>query len=259
MHTTIDSLVHESGLRNYSIEVKLAFVILSLVVALASQSFVVPLVVAVVMGSLTLTLGGAPPRVYAGWFSPALLFALPPLAIMPFFFGSEGELFSLHIFSYELTATRDGLNLAVLVAGRLLGGVASLYFLAFTTPMLEIFSALERLRLPPVLLELAMLIYRYIFVVLEEAERMFFAMESRGRSQSLKSSAQAFALLAANLFARALARGERLNMALESRGYTGELKVLHKENELPPSALLSLIAFEILLVYLAFLTRGVRI
>jgi len=138
-------------------------------------------------------------------------------------------------------------------------GTASLFFLAFTTPMVNIFAVLERLKIPPLLLEISMLIYRYIFVVLEEAERMLFAMEARGAGMSLKSALNAFALLGANLFIRSFSRGERLNIALESRGYNGSLKVLHEARSIPLLPLTFVIFFEIFLAYLTFVTKGFKL
>lgn len=257
MHSTIDSLAQESRLKDFSAEVKMLFALLSLGIAISSQSFVAPLTIALIMIGVTLGPGGIPLRSYLKWLSPPLLFAIPPLIIMPFFVGGESEIFSFHFLGYSLAAHVEGVNLALLVTGRLLGGVSSLFFLAFTTPMVEIFALLERLRVPPVLLEMALLIYRYIFVVLEEAEKMLLAMKSRGQKGSLSGSLRGFGLLGANLFARALARGERLNTTLESRGYAGRLKMLHRPRRIPLLPLVLVVAFELTMGYLALITRGV--
>ena len=94
-------------------------------------------------------------------------FALTGVIIIAFFSGSGQELFSFKLAGYPLAVTADGLELALLVLSRSLSGMCCLYFLALTTPMIELFAVLRASRLPESLIELSMLIYRYIFVFLD--------------------------------------------------------------------------------------------
>jgi cobalt/nickel transport system permease protein len=70
-----------------------------------------------------------------------------------------------------------------------------------------------------------MLIYRYIFVLLEEAMMVHSAQEMRMGHSSVRHSIGSFAMLASVLFIRAWERGERLMVAMDSRCYSGRMPV----------------------------------
>lgn len=58
-----------------------------------------------------------------------------------------------------------GANGGRLVMARALGAVGCLYFLSLSTPVPELLDALRRARVPEVVGDLAVLIYRYIFIL----------------------------------------------------------------------------------------------
>lgn len=106
-----------------------------------------------------------------------------------------------------------------------LGVVASI-LLAATTPARQLLLGVERLRMPPVMVQIMSFMLRYADVVGAEMARMKVARESRafeGRDlRHLKVVAQS----AGALFIRSYERGERVHLAMLSRGYTGSMPVL---------------------------------
>ena len=105
-------------------------------------------------------------------------------------------------------------------------GFTCLAFLALTTPMTELFSVLEFFKIPKIVLELAMLMYRYIFLFLDEAINMYHAQETRLGYSSLKKSVKSMGMLGSNLFIRTWLKGEQAYIAMESRCYDGSIKTL---------------------------------
>jgi len=70
------------------------------------------------------------------------------------------------------------------------------------------------------------LIYRFIFTLLESMERMRVAQENRLGYVSFRRGLNSAAQLASRLFIETYLRSRRLQVALEGRGYAGDLRVL---------------------------------
>lgn len=109
-----------------------------------------------------------------------------------------------------------------IVAKGTLGVLASIV-LAATTPVTEILTGLERLRVPRVLTAIAGFMVRYLDVIAGEASRMRIARLSRGDDPRWIWQARAVASTAGTMFVRSYERGERVHLAMLSRGYTGTL------------------------------------
>ncbi|MGY1603012.1 cobalt ECF transporter T component CbiQ [Geodermatophilus sp. SYSU D00815] len=95
--------------------------------------------------------------------------------------------------------------------------------LAATTDPRALVRGLERLRLPAVLVQILMFMVRYADVVGGELRRMRVARESRGFRARHLGALRVLGPAAGSLFIRSYERGERVHLAMLSRGYTGRL------------------------------------
>jgi len=109
----------------------------------------------------------------------------------------------------------------ILVKGTI--GVAATSLLGATTTVPELLGALGRLRVPRVIVEIASFMVRYLEVVTNEMRRMRIARLSRGHDPRWIWQARAVATSAGALFIRSFERGERVHLAMLSRGYDGTL------------------------------------
>ena len=110
---------------------------------------------------------------------------------------------------------------ALLVKGTL-GVLASLTLAATTEPRLLLLGV-ERLRMPALIVQIAAFMLRYADVVAEEMRRMRIARASRGFEARDLRDARVLARSLGALFLRSYERGERVHLAMLSRGYTGRL------------------------------------
>jgi cobalt/nickel transport system permease protein len=100
-------------------------------------------------------------------------------------------------------------------------------FLALTTPLVDLVDLFRRWHVPTLLIDLMTVIYRFIFVLLDSFNRMYTAQESRlGYSSSFYRSLVNAGLLGSRLFIDAYQRSRRLQVALASRNFSGDLRVL---------------------------------
>ncbi len=104
-------------------------------------------------------------------------------------------------------------------------GVAASIVLASTTSIPALLGGLERLRVPRTMVAIAGFMVRYGDVVADEVRRMRIARESRLGSGGRLGQVKALATTAGALFVRSYERGERVYLAMESRGYAGSMPV----------------------------------
>lgn len=109
-----------------------------------------------------------------------------------------------------------------LLAKGTLGVLASLTLAATTEPR-DLLLGLQRLRFPDQLVQIMGFMIRYLDVVTSEMQRMRVARESRGFDARSPRHWPVLARSAGALFVRSYERGERVHLAMLSRGYTGSL------------------------------------
>jgi cobalt/nickel transport system permease protein len=102
-------------------------------------------------------------------------------------------------------------------------GVTTSIVLASTTTVADLLRGLERLHVPQVVTAIAGFMVRYLGIVLDEASRMHVARQSRGYEPRWLWQARGVAASAGTLFVRSFERGERVHLAMVSRGYTGTM------------------------------------
>lgn len=161
----------------------------------------------------------------------ALPFALAALTLV---FSRPGEpLFTLPLIGLQLTATAAGFEAFAAVLARSWLSVQAALLLTATTQFTDILRALRALRMPSVLVAILSFAYRYLFVLVDEAQRMLRAREVRAAEGAAGKSGRSIAWRAAvtgqmvgTLFLRSYERSERIYVAMLSRGFDGELRAL---------------------------------
>jgi cobalt/nickel transport system permease protein len=119
--------------------------------------------------------------------------------------------------------SREGLDVLLSVAVKATIGTVSAVLLAATTSVPEIIRGLEAMRVPRLLILVATFMYRYLFVISDELGRMRSALAARAyRPRHLLQIAPLGRMISA-LFLRSYARGERVYLAMQARGFTGEM------------------------------------
>ena len=113
---------------------------------------------------------------------------------------------------------------ALLAKGTL--GVLAALLLAATTEPRDLLTGLTRLRLPRQLVEIMGFMVRYVEVVTGDLRRMSIALASRGFNARSPRQWPVLATCLGALFVRSYERGERVHLAMLSRGYAGSLPVL---------------------------------
>jgi cobalt/nickel transport system permease protein len=169
---------------------------------------------AVLLGVIALS------RVPFGYLLPRLVVEVPFVVfalLMPFIaHGPQVDVLGIGLSEPGLLAAWG------LLAKGTLGVLASLTLAATTEPD-DLLRGLQRLRLPDLLVQIMGFMIRYLDVVTGELRRMLTAMRSRGCDPRSPRHWPALAKALGALFVRSYERGERVHLAMLSRGYTGKL------------------------------------
>ena len=159
-------------------------------------------------------------RVPFGYLLPRLVVELPFVVfavLLPFIaHGPQVDVLGLSLSEPGLLAAWG------LLAKGTLGVLASLTLAATTEPD-DLLRGLQRLRLPDLLVQIMGFMIRYLDVVTGDLKRMLTAMRSRGCDPRSPRHWPALAKALGALFVRSYERGERVHLAMLSRGYTGRL------------------------------------
>lgn len=155
--------------------------------------------------------------------------------VQPLTYGSTVA-FLTPLFSLPIYA--EGLWFGLLVFMRCLAAVAVLNLLILTTSMMAVLGSLEWFKVPSVLLDVAFLMFRYIFVISDEAAKIHNAQRARcgySRSLSYFRRLKNYGTLFGMLLVRSYERAVTVGNAMISRGYKGETKLFAFANRTVPA------------------------
>jgi len=128
------------------------------------------------------------------------------------------EPFALGIALMALLQENGGMVfLAILVKSTLC--LLTVILLSNTTPFASLLQTMKRLGVPRLLVTILALMYRYLFVLIDEAERLNRARASRTFSASRTKKWHMLASLIGQLFVRSTERAERIYAAMTARGW----------------------------------------
>ena len=253
MNNLLDDYALASPLRHHNNWLKLIIVAFGLLVGVSSSSPVTPLFITLSMGFATVFFGKIPLTFYLKLVLLPLGFAAVGSVVILFFFGTGCEVFSLEILGYRLVANAGGVEMAILIVSRTVSGMSCVFFLALSTPMIELFAVVKRLGIPDSVIELAMLMYRYIFLFLDVAISIKYAQTTRLGYTSFRRSVYSIAMLASTLFIRSWEQGEKLYIAMDSRCYDGKFTVFESRRPIrTPEAVLASVYVILAIVLLRF-------
>jgi cobalt/nickel transport system permease protein len=155
------------------------------------------------------------------------------LAALPLIFTKDGDpLGDIDLGLFTLTVSGEGLRQFATIALKSWVSVQAALLLTFTTPFPDIVEALRRLRVPKLMVAIISFMYRYLAVLTDEASRMMRARASRSASidgrpgGSIAWRAKVVGSMVGSLLLRAYERSERIYAAMQSRGFSGELRFL---------------------------------
>ena len=231
MKFDMDYIAHHNALTEFNPYIKLFVTVILLIVTLALDNLYFDVIVFVVMSIVILGIAKISYKSYLKFLTIPMAFLVITCLFLLFFFGSGNVIYETGI--WGIVVTDDSWHYAVYTFMRVMGCLPCLGFLALTTPIAKVLNCLRNLKVPVVMIEIALLMYNAIFIFLNEIDTMQKAQDTRLGYNSYWTSFKSLGALASTIFLRSLDKSETLQHSLDSRGYTGELPVYEprkKEN-----------------------------
>jgi cobalt/nickel transport system permease protein len=126
-------------------------------------------------------------------------------------------------YGFTLAISREGLIQGALRASLIVSGALLILILPLTTPMHQMVSSLAWFRVPALFLDIFVFLFRYLFLLAEEANRIYEAQRVRlGYSGGWRRSLRSLQTLGGMLFLRAFDRAENVYQSMQTRGYGGQ-------------------------------------
>ncbi|MFA4850569.1 MAG: cobalt ECF transporter T component CbiQ [Methanoregula sp.] len=223
----LEDIAQKNGLREVNAYVKLAAGLGAILLCLVSTGYIAPLFIAVVLTCAILILARIDAKTYAELFIVPLGFAIMSVAGIILITGGQDIFWQWDILpSFSLSITRESINQGMFVFCRVIGGMSAMIFIALTTPMTDIFIVFRQCRVPEVVIDLMMIIYRTIFILIDQVIQIYHAQVMRLGYSTYRESLHSFATLCGAAFIASWDAGEDLIRAMDARCYDGKFALL---------------------------------
>ncbi|MDR2754282.1 MAG: cobalt ECF transporter T component CbiQ [Planctomycetaceae bacterium] len=231
----IDQYAYNSGLKEQFFQWRIRFGGTALLACICSKSIISFAMIFLIMFFITIFKA----RIYWADYIRFMIFPLCflLLGVLGIVVNIDRSLPPDCVFTWEigncyLFVSERGLSLAIHLICKSLSAVSCFYFIILTTPFREMLCFLHGLHCPPILITLAMLIYQFIFLLMEMAVVKMKSQLCRGGYRSIKGFIHSFAMLWGSVFIQSCLKSEWVYKSMQTRGYNGYIP-LTSENICP--------------------------
>jgi len=200
---------------------KLIVALLTLSAVIFSKTLVFPLVLLVLCVVVTAAMGVPARLIGVRMIAPVGVACV--LLVWQSILTGVTPLWSMVVFNFHIAATCEGFHAGLLIASRVLGAMSVMLLLSSVTPAHRIFHALRALGAPQGWVEIAMLMYRYIFVLLDITADVTAAQRVRLGYSSVRRGLYSAGIVSGTVVLRSMDQAVRTNEAMKVRGYRGEI------------------------------------
>lgn len=154
----------------------------------------------------------------------SLVFTVPGSALASFTFAR-----------WSLSVTVEGTVAFMSILAKSWLSVLSATILVATTPFSHLVASMRAFRVPEVLVSVVSFMYRYMYVIADEALRLHRARDARSAAPgskaggSLRWRGKVLGGMIGSLFLRSYERSERIYAAMLSRGFDGSIRAMKME------------------------------
>lgn len=139
-------------------------------------------------------------------------------------------LYGCKFFSFYIGISKISIDTSIHILFRAISSLTCVYFFMLTTPFNQLIFLLKKLHLPDNLIEVTMLIYRFIFILLEEVSDIKKSQELRFGYVNLKTSYKSLGILVNLLYRRIMKRYDDMCVSLDIKLYDGKFHIIGDEH-----------------------------
>ncbi|MBA1394099.1 cobalt ECF transporter T component CbiQ, partial [Lactobacillus sp. XV13L] len=211
---------------NWSPNIKALLWLMGMVLSFQPLLWIKPVVI-ITVSVITMYLTKVSLHRYLKWFYAIIPFLLLSIAGIIFTVDSKPStlVWYFKLFSVYAGISRAMLPIAWHVALQALTAIVCTYWFALTTPFTQIIKCLKKIHLPNVMIELTMLMYRFIFIFIEAFEKIYRAQKLRFGYDSFTLMIHSSGILAKMLFEQVIINYQMMVNALDAKLYDGDFYI----------------------------------
>jgi cobalt/nickel transport system permease protein len=256
----LEEIAQKNGLRHVSTYLKLTGGIGAIILCLLSTSYIGPLFIAALLTFAIIVLARVEVKTYTGFFVYPVWFALLSVAGIILIYGGPTTFWIWNPEPwFSLSITRESINQGFFVFSRIVGGMSAVCFIALTTPMTDLFIVMRRCRIPEVVIDLAMIIYRTIFILMDQVVQIYHSQVMRLGYSTWRESIHSFASLCGAAFIASWESGEDLIRAMDARCYDGKFAIMGDTRKIEFMPAVAVFAFLSASVLVVIISQGITI
>lgn len=221
----IDKYAYTNRLKDYNPHTKALIACGCIIIPRLINNYYLNISTTILMIALTIIVGGIPWKSYFKMLLAPMSFLIIGLITVVITFNNENYIFFLQLKNTTIGVTDLSLAKGMDLFTTVMASLTSVYFLILTTPINDIIKICKRIRIPALIIELMVLIYRSIFIFLEESNNIYLAQKMKFGYDTRKNYIRSISLLISNLFIKVFQRHKEMNISLECKLYDGEFKL----------------------------------
>jgi cobalt/nickel transport system permease protein len=174
---------------------------------------------------------GIPPKIYLSMILGVMTFLVTSLPALAIEYVSKispdvqsDSLWQMDLWGGYIYLSHQGLFKAINVMIRSLASTSALFFIVLTIPVIDLAIACKKIGFPPILIELFLLAYRFIFTIADTAQKTVIAQTARGGYRNRKLMMNSLSLLIRQSIGRTANRYRQLTLGVKARGFQQEFR-----------------------------------
>lgn len=227
----IDDYAYKNKLSKVNPNMKFSIGMFLLVLSLINPYNYISLLIITIMSFVTVVIAKIELKDYIHFIKIPLVFLSISIVMILLTFSKDKEslLYSIKVGSLYIGISNESLISSTCLFFRALSCLTCIYFIILTTPFNQLIFVLKKLHLPDVVLEISMLMYRFIFIFMEEVADIRKSQELRFGYINLKNGYNSFGLLVNMLFQRMMIRYDEMSIALDMKLYDGTFHIVEED------------------------------
>lgn len=227
----IDDYAYKNKLSKVNPNMKFAIGMLLLILSLINPYNYISLLVIGIMSLVIVGIAKIEFKDYIHFIKIPLVFLILSIIMILLNFSKNKEslLYSINIGSLYIGVSNESIVSSTRLFFRALSCLTCIYFIMLTTPFNQLIFVFKKLHLPDIVLEISMLMYRFIFIFMEEVEDIKKSQELRFGYINLKNGYNSFGLLVNMLFKRMMIRYDEMSIALDMKLYDGTFYIVEED------------------------------
>ena len=227
----IDDYAYKNKLSKVNPNVKFAIGMLLLILSLINPYNYISLLVIAIMSFVIVGVAKIEFKDYIHFIKIPLVFLFISIImiLLNFSVDKESLLYSINIGSLYIGVSSESITSSTRLFFRALSCLTCIYFIMLTTPFNQLIFVFKKLHLPNTVLEISMLMYRFIFIFMEEVVDIRKSQEFRFGYINLKNGYNSFGLLVNMLFKRMMIRYDEMSIALDMKLYNGTFYIVEED------------------------------